>query len=313
MIVLIYCVEVERRVALRFSTRNWTRLELGTLECERLSLASDSQFRHNELTFASESGGGDPAGNHRLPTGNGPIAQYAVRRRHHMSAGRRGLILSVAFLGLAIWLCPALRLAEAQPGPAQFQDPTAPRHNIWRHQLTPEQIRELLAKFGQDDGKSDPVENLLRQLIQDKNPNAPPEQVDAAVKRFMNDKEFHDRVMDLAQKQKNQMRDDGRGKQPPNFNREDLAKIEKLAKSLPDGGKGEPFKLPDEPFPPFVPNKPPENSTDLDPRFPARPEHRPADRHRSADRPQEPTQVRPAPAERRSAEPEARSTTTAPD
>jgi hypothetical protein len=191
-----------------------------------------------------------------------------------MSAGRRGLLLSVAFLGLALGLCPQRR-AHAQPGhfPMQPDDPGTGRHTLWNRQLTPEQIRELLARFGQPDGKGDPFEDLLRRLIGDRNPGVPKEQVDAAVKRFMQDKEFRDRVIDLAQKQKNQARDNGDGP-PPKLTPQDRARLEDLAKQLnirPDGGKDDPFKLPDRPkfdpnaLPPFDPNNP-----NFDPeRFPA--------------------------------------------
>ena len=52
------------------------------------------------------------------------------------------------------------RRATAQQ-PIQFQpaDPGAGRHTIWQPQLNSEQIRALLARFGQDDGKGgDPKE-----------------------------------------------------------------------------------------------------------------------------------------------------------
>lgn len=183
-----------------------------------------------------------------------------------MSAGRRGLFLSVAFLGLALWLCPTPR-AQAQPirvDPVRPNDPQAGRHRIWQSELSPEQIRELLARFGQDDGKGDPFEDLIRQLVRDKNPNADPKQVDAAVKRFMEDKEFRDRVTDMAQKYKNQMGNGGANpKDMPKLKPEDIAKLVKVA---PQNGKnGDPFKLPNDAsqqndpnnrFPPFDPRNP---------------------------------------------------------
>jgi hypothetical protein len=187
-----------------------------------------------------------------------------------MSAGRRGVILSVAFLGLALWLCPAKRALAQQPMRAQPNDPGPGRHKIWKQDLTPDQIRDLLGRFGQDDGKGDPFEDLLRRALRDKNPNASKEQVDAAAKQFMNDKEFRDRVIDLAQRQKNRMGDNMKGGQQPQLSREDLAK---LVKVLPDGDNNEPFKLPDEPNNPPVdpqrlPKLDPNNRPKLDPRNP---------------------------------------------
>lgn len=200
-----------------------------------------------------------------------------------MSARRRGLILSVVFLGLAMWLCPEQR-AKAQPNRAP--DPNTGRHSIWKRDLSPDQIRELLARFGQDDGKGDPFEEMLNKVIRDRNPDASKEQVDALTKRFMNDKEFRDRVIDLAQRQKN-LKDNGNGGRPPrelpkDIPNEDRVKLEELAKRLkiqPDNGNGgnggnggDPFRVPDEPkfdpntkLPPFDPQNP-----NFDPkRFPA--------------------------------------------
>ncbi len=202
-----------------------------------------------------------------------------------MSAGRRGLVLSVAFLGLALWLSPAKRAHAQFPQPVQ----NGPgKHAIWQQNLSPDQVRELLAKFGQTDGKEDPFEELVRRLVQDKNRGADPKQVDDAVKRFMNNKEFRDRVMDLAQKQKNQMGNNG---QPPKLSPQDQAKLEDLVKQLkiaPDNGNGgnadNPFKLPEE-FPPFDPRNPqfdpkrfpkidPDNPPEFDPKtkFPLDPD-----------------------------------------
>ena len=114
-----------------------------------------------------------------------------------MSAGRRGLLLSAAFLGAAVWLCPAPR-AHAQDSPG--------RHNIWQRQgLTPEQIRQALMQFGKGDGEAaKALEDLIRKRVTKQNPNVDKERMDAAIKEMMADKEFMNRMMDLAQQQKNQ-------------------------------------------------------------------------------------------------------------
>jgi hypothetical protein len=182
-----------------------------------------------------------------------------------MSAGRRGLLLSVAFLAPVLWLC-AGRTAYAQPGlRLQPIDPGAGRHTIWQHELRPDQIRDVLGRFGQDTGKNDWFEDMLFNAVKEKNRGANDEQVKAAIKKLMADKEFMDRVTDLAQKHKNQMKNPGNGDQLPKLTPEDLAKLAKTVKA--DGPGGDPFKLPNDPgkFAPFDPRNP-----QFDPkRFPA--------------------------------------------
>ncbi|HEY1190128.1 MAG TPA: hypothetical protein VGE74_20955 [Gemmata sp.] len=159
-----------------------------------------------------------------------------------MSAGRRGLLLSVAFGLLALWLSQGER-AQAQ-FPQQFppgggNDPHAGRHSIWQSQLTPDQIRELFSPFGPDDDHKQ-FEKLFRDMVMNKSPNADPKQVDAAVKNRMADKEFMKRAKDLAQKYKNQNRE------PQNlFRSADLQRdLAKLAKQMSKDGSGDPFKAP---------------------------------------------------------------------
>jgi hypothetical protein len=175
-----------------------------------------------------------------------------------MSAARRSSLLAVTFVVLALNLAPnkrahaqPIRVQPVQPGfrPA---DPQAGKHTIWNHELSPEQIRALLSKFGQDDGKNDWFEQMLRDTVQKQNPNADPKQVDAAIKRLLADKEFMNRMMDLAQKRKNQMPNNGAGGPPPKLSPEDLEKLAKLKPETPDGN---PFKVPDQPVPKFDPNR----------------------------------------------------------
>ncbi|MBN9118338.1 MAG: hypothetical protein J0I06_04110 [Planctomycetes bacterium] len=187
-----------------------------------------------------------------------------------MSAGRRGFVLSVAFLGLAVGLC-ASRSAHAQPDRFHPTDPGAGRHVIWQQQLSPDQIRGVLSRFGQDDGKNDWFEKMLFDTVKDRNPGVDDEQVKAAIKRLMSDKEFMDRVTDLAQKHKNQTRNNGNDV-PPKLTPEDLAK---LARLRPDAPNGDPLKIPDDPnrLPPFDPRNPqfdPKKFPKIDPDNPPR-------------------------------------------
>lgn len=177
-----------------------------------------------------------------------------------MSAGRRGLLLSAAFFGAALALCPA---AHAQP-----PDPGAGRHNIWQRGLDPEQIRRLLAQFGRGDAEADKqLEDLIRDRVTQKNPNVDKERLDATIKRMMADKEFMNRMADLAQKQKNE-----HPNRPPELTPEDLDKLRKLRPGAANGG--DPFKLPKEP-PPFDPERlpglDPKNPPAFNPNNPLRP------------------------------------------
>lgn len=179
-----------------------------------------------------------------------------------MSAGRRGLLLSVTFFGLVLWLCAGS--ARAQPGGWRPQDPGPGRHTIWQHELTPDQIRNILGRFGQDNGKNDWFEKMLFDAVKEKNPGVNDEQVKQTIKRLLSDKQFMERVTDLAQKQKNQQKDFNNGPQP-RLTPEDLAK---LAKIRPEGGPdADPLQVRPDPtdLPPFDPRHP-----QFDPkRFPA--------------------------------------------
>jgi hypothetical protein len=180
-----------------------------------------------------------------------------------MSAGRRGFVLSVAFLAAALWLCagPSARAQFGRPA-----DGGAGKHTIWQSELTPEQIREVLSRFGQDNGKNDWFEQMLFDAVKQKNPGANDAQVKEAIKKLISNKEFMDRATDLAQKQKNLQKNPNNDPNAPlpKLTPEDIAK---LAKLRPEGKNADPFKLPEDgnKFPVWDPRNP-----QFDPkRFPA--------------------------------------------
>lgn len=177
-----------------------------------------------------------------------------------MSAGRRGLFLSVAFLIPALWLCAGS--VRAQPA----NDPRVGQHTTWgQSTITPERIREVLSRFGQDDGKNDWFEKMLFDAVKDKNPGADDTQVKETIKKLLGDKQFMDKVADIAQKQKNQQGPKNFGKGPDlKLTPED---IERLKRLRPDGVNADPLKVPQDPdkLSPFDPKHP-----QFDPkRFPA--------------------------------------------
>ncbi|VTR94375.1 unnamed protein product [Gemmata massiliana] len=171
-----------------------------------------------------------------------------------MSAGRRGLLLSVAFFGCVLWLCPTNRARAQQPlrpvpggNPHQLQmvpenDPHAGRHTIWQRDLRAEQIRDLLAKFGKGDADANKqLEDLIRDSVKQRNPRANDDQVDAAIKRMLADKEFMKRMTDLAQKHKNENPNQNPNEMP-RLTPEDIEKLKNLRPN--DNNGADPFKLP---------------------------------------------------------------------
>src|SRR5438128_1557523 len=104
-----------------------------------------------------------------------------------MSAGRRGLLLSVTFLGLVAGIT---RDARAQPQPITSPpDPQVGRHDLWQQNLSPDQIRDKLGKFGI--GSSDalsPLERMLLDALKEKYPNSDPKQREAIAKKILADK-----------------------------------------------------------------------------------------------------------------------------
>ncbi|MDY3557807.1 hypothetical protein R5W23_003072 [Gemmata sp. JC673] len=162
-----------------------------------------------------------------------------------MSAGRRGLILSAGFALLALGLP---RTAHGQPPPPfmqfrpnGFNDPQTGRHTIWQHHLTTDRIRELFSQYGQDDAASKQLEKMIRDAVKKNNPNANDERLNAAIQKALADKEFMNRLVDMAQKRQNDSnRAPGTEFVPAEFER-DLARLrEQRARN----GRPDPLKAP---------------------------------------------------------------------
>lgn len=163
-----------------------------------------------------------------------------------MSAGRRGLILSTAFALLALGLYQSPR-ARAQPESpfgrhGGFHEPHTGRHTIWRPQLAGDQLRKLFSEYEQGDSSATKqLEDLLRGAVKQKNPNVDDARLDAAIKKLLADKEFMNRVTDLAQKHKNAPGRDPNTMVVPEDVEKDFARLrERMAQS----GQPDPFKVP---------------------------------------------------------------------
>ncbi len=171
-----------------------------------------------------------------------------------MSAGRRGFGLAVVFLSAACTLCPD-RHVRAQPVIQPFGQPqNTGKHKIWQNDVSPDRIRNALERFGKGEPQTnESFEKLIRDLVKKNNPNAKPEEVEAALKKMLANKELMNQLTDIAQKHKNQT---------PNFNPNQVPKltpdeIEKLKNVFPKGEQ--PFQIPkfDPKMFPFDPDNPP--------------------------------------------------------
>lgn len=188
-----------------------------------------------------------------------------------MSAGRRGLLLSAVFFALTLSLCSSARAQPPQFKPLPPADPRNGKHDIWEQNLSAEQVRELLARFGKGDKNAgNSLEDAIRKQVLKNNPGAGKneEQLDAAIKQLMADKDFMDWAMDQAQKHKNQ--------NPGEQFKITPEMVEKLKNRRPGGPKdGDPFKLPKVDPKPVDPNNPRKNNPGDPPPPPKKPEFDP--------------------------------------
>lgn len=139
-----------------------------------------------------------------------------------MSVGRRAL-LSSAFLGLAALLAP---------DPASAQDRS---HQLWQHTLTPDQVRDALAKMGAGDfGTGDPFQKMVKDFLLKNNPGVNTTDAEEAIKRLTNDPKLMEQLKQLARQHQT---DPGRVGVPK------AAELEKMFRDRQD--KGELPKLPD--------------------------------------------------------------------
>lgn len=181
-----------------------------------------------------------------------------------MSAGRRGLVLALAFFAAAVALCPR---ANAQPVVQPFRvqpvEPNVGKHTIWSGQLTPDQIREFLKQHFQNGAKNPDLEELLRQQMAKQKPFDPKVGEDE-LKKLLNNKQFMDQIQDFIQKNKNQFPNNNDA--PPKLNPDQLEQLKKLF-----GNGGDPFKVQPpkvNPVDPIDPINPPKVNPVDPPKFP---------------------------------------------
>lgn len=134
-----------------------------------------------------------------------------------MSPGLRRAALSVAFLGLAL----------AVAGPARAQDTP---HKLWQRSLSPQQVRDALARMGAGENGLDPFQEMVKDHLLKSNPGFDPAQADAVIKRLTGDKKLMDQLKQLA---KQKQTDPGR---PGPVTPDDLSKLldQKGDAKLPD-------------------------------------------------------------------------------
>src|SRR5688572_20223172 len=108
-----------------------------------------------------------------------------------MLAGRRCIVLPLAFLGLAVLLCSA-SAAFAQQG-------SNPSHNLWTNNLTAEQIKARLGQLGTGvEGDEDQLHKMIREQLVKKYPNVPQESLDALIKKTLADPRFMEMAKQMA-------------------------------------------------------------------------------------------------------------------
>ncbi|MBY0459906.1 MAG: hypothetical protein K2V38_21515, partial [Gemmataceae bacterium] len=187
-----------------------------------------------------------------------------------MSA-RRGLLLSAGFLLLVVAVCPTPRAAAQPPrgnwGPAQPFEDGVGNHGKSGRPISADEVRQLLARLGP---KGEPEgDDLFKKLVRDQvlqqNPEANTDRVNEQIEKLLANKEFRDRLTDLAQKHKNQNPDKDFRLTPELV--EKLKQVRPGTGQTPLGTNGDPFRLPKpdpKSLPPFDPNKFDPNKFDPD-------------------------------------------------
>lgn len=123
-----------------------------------------------------------------------------------MLVGRRGLVLSLNFLTLVLFITSGHPVRAQQPG----------SHRLWGNDLTPEQLKAALAKLS-GDGEDNPFQEQIERLLKEKRHN--PDDIQKALKLLREKPE----LMELAKRMaKQRQMDPGR---PGKLTQADLSKL----------------------------------------------------------------------------------------
>jgi hypothetical protein len=156
-----------------------------------------------------------------------------------MSAGRRRVLLSAAFLGLATLLTASS---------ARAQDRS---HKIWQQNLTPDQLKAALARLGGGDNNPDPFRDQIQNLMKQQEGKFGKEDIEKALELLKKHPELLEHAKKFA---KDRQLDPGR---PGKLTPEDLGKLFQIkpGDKFPDPKD---FKLPKFDFPPPGKGDPPQ-------------------------------------------------------
>jgi hypothetical protein len=152
-----------------------------------------------------------------------------------MTIGRRRVFLALSFLCLALVLTGGLAHAQdpAKTNKSFRLSPVGriPPHPVWGGSLTPEQLKQALARLGQGDGDPEMGEfqEMLKNSLMKQNPNWDPNdpKLKQAIESIVGNKELMDQLKAMANQKQ------GAPGVPGKFSQDDLAKM--LKSKLPDG------------------------------------------------------------------------------
>ncbi len=139
-----------------------------------------------------------------------------------MTVVRRRLVLTLGFLSLSVALSSVQVHAQQGMKKSILPPPVIAQSHPWDANLTPEQLKEALSRYGQGQGDPglDEFEKTLGKMLADQFPGVDP----AILKGLLNNKELMEKAKQIA-KQKA-----GKSGEDPQLSKE---KIDKLLKSIP--------------------------------------------------------------------------------